>query len=387
MKDSYSFDLDDAGLAAPYCVHRAAYTRAFARMGLETVVVSAVSGAMGGSHSEEFLAPAHAGEDTFVSCPACGHAANAEAAELKPADRPGGSAGHSAMEELDTPDTPTIEALVERLAGRVSAAQALKILLVKVAGRPVAVGVPGDRDVDLARLEAAVTPDPVHPFSAEDFAERPGLPRGYVGPQGLAELGVAFYADPLVAPGTAWVTGANREGHHMANAVCGRDFTVDRYLPAATVRAGDPCPSCGGPLHVGRGIEVDHIFELGRKYTDAFGFDVAGPDGNPTRVTMGSYGLGVSRVVAAVAEQTADDAGLRWPASLAPFDVHIVPVGRSAEHSSAAEDLADQLDARGADVILDDRGTAPGVAFADADLLGTPRFSSWAGPSPTGQSS
>jgi prolyl-tRNA synthetase len=177
-----------------------------------------------------------------------------------------------------------------------------------------------------------------------------------------------------VAPGSAWVTGANREGWHVANAVCGRDFTVDRYLPIATIRSGDACPSCGEPVQVGRGIEVGHIFQLGRKYTDAFSFDVSGPDGAATRVTMGSYGLGVSRVVGAVAEQTADDAGLCWPASLTPFDVHVVPVGRGQEQLSAALDIAGALEARGVDVLLDDRRAAAGVAFADADLLGVPKI-------------
>ncbi|HEX5266577.1 MAG TPA: proline--tRNA ligase [Acidimicrobiales bacterium] len=372
MKDSYSFDLDDAGLATAYDRHRAAYVRAFARLGLQVVTVSAVSGAMGGSHSEEFLAPADVGEDTYVSCAACGYAANTEAAELSAGRAEASGGDHPPMEELDTPDTPTIESLVAHLGGGITAADTLKNLLVKAGGRVIAVGVPGDRDVDLVRLEAALAPEGVEMFGADDFASHPDLPRGYVGPQNLAALGIPYYADPLVASGTAWVTGANRPGRHVTHAVCGRDFTVDRYLSVATVLPGDPCPSCGEALGVGRGIEVGHIFQLGRKYTDALGFDVTGADGGPVRVTMGSYGLGVSRVVAAVAEQTADDAGLRWPAALAPFDVHVVAVGKGDEQLVAAEQIATGLSDRGDEVLLDDRRAAPGVAFTDADLIGVP---------------
>ena len=374
MKDSYSFDLDDAALADAYARHRAAYVRAFTRMGLRTVVVSAVSGAMGGSHSEEFLAPADAGEDTFVACSSCDYAANVEAAELAPVDPSHIPDAPPPMAEIDTPGTTTIDALVSHLQGRVGAEETLKNVLFRIGGQVVAVGVPGDRDVDLRRLEAVMAPHEVEAFTAEDFAARPELVRGYVGPQLLNRLGITYYADPLVAPGTAWVTGANREDRHVTDAVCSRDFTVDRYVAVATVRTGDACPRCRAPLEVGRGIEVGHIFQLGRKYTDALGFDVTGPDGSPVRVTMGSYGLGMSRVVAAVAEQTADGAGLCWPAEVAPFDAHVVPVGRGGDQLMAAEQLSTRLAGHGREVRLDDRGAAAGVAFADADLLGVPRI-------------
>ena len=377
MKDSYSFDLDDAGLGRAYELHRSAYRHIFERMDLEVVTVSALSGAMGGSHSEEFLAPAEVGEDTYVSCPSCGYAANTEAAETAlHRHGPGGPAagGHPPMEELVTPATPTIESLVDHLGGRITAADTLKNLLVTVGGQVVAVGVPGDREVDMVRLEAALAPAPVELFGPDDFAAHPELPRGYVGPRGLTALGVPYYADPLVAAGTAWITGANRPDRHVAHAVCGRDFSVDRYLPVAAIVSGDPCPSCRSPMVVGRGIEVGHIFQLGRKYTDALGFDVTGPDGAAVRVTMGSYGLGVSRVVAAVAEQTADDSGLCWPAALAPFDAHVVAVGRGDEQAQAAQGIAQSLSDAGREVLLDDRRAASGVAFADADLLGVPRI-------------
>ncbi len=369
MKDSYSFDLDDEGLQRSYDLHRAAYLRIFDRLGMDYRVVSAMSGAMGGSASEEFLAPTAVGEDTFVSCPTGDFAANLEAVPSPVPEVPG--VEHDAMEGLDTLGAPTIETLVAALGAGASAGQTLKNLLVKVDGKPVAVGVPGDRDVDLTRLQAALEPAVVEPFEAADFAANPGLVRGYVGPQGLADLGVPYYADRRVAPGTAWVTGANVADRHVRNAVAGRDFTVDRYLDVASVAEGDPCPACGTGVTLDRGIEIGHIFQLGRKYTDAFALDALGQDGRPVRVTMGSYGIGVSRAVAAVAEQTADASGLCWPASIAPFDVHLVPVGRGNQRE-VAERLAGELEAAGLRVLLDDRGVAAGVAFADADLLGMP---------------
>jgi prolyl-tRNA synthetase len=372
MKDSYSFDLDDAGLQVSYDKHRGAYSRAFARMGLHVQIVSAVSGAMGGSHSEEFLAPAEAGEDTYVACTACDYAANSEAVEVKVAELSSDAEPAPPMQEVHTPGSTTIEALVSHFAGAIGPAQTLKSLLVKIDDTVAAIGVPGDREVDLARLEAAFYPATVEVFTADDFAARPELIKGYLGPQGLRELGIPFYADTRVVPGSAWVAGANHEDHHVINAVSGRDFTVDRYLPVAMIAEGDPCPRCASALTVARAIEVGHIFQLGRKYTDAFTFDVTGAEGAPIRVTMGSYGLGVSRVVAAVAEQTSDESGLCWPTELAPFDVHLVAVGKGDEQLEAAERLAGDLAERGYEVLLDDRRLAPGVAFADADLLGIP---------------
>jgi prolyl-tRNA synthetase len=368
MKDSYSFDLDEAGLAAAYAAHRVAYRRIFDRLGLRTRAVRAFSGAMGGSDSEEFLAPTPVGEDTFVACGRCEYAANTEVVEVAPPP-PADATGVGPVEVLDTPDTPTIETLCELLG--VPAAATLKNLLVRVDGKVVAVGVPGDREVDLARLESAVAPAPVELLTEEDFAARPDLVRGYVGPQGLP-AGVPYWADPAVAPGTAWVTGANEPGRHARNVVAGRDFAVDDYRSVATVRDGDPCPRCGGPLAVDRAVEVGHIFALGRKYADAFGLDVLGVDDTPTRLTMGSYGIGVSRAVAAIAEQHHDEAGLAWPPAVAPYHVHVVGVGRG-EQAAVAERLAGELAAAGYEVLLDDReGLSAGVRFTDAELLGMP---------------
>ncbi|UCM90787.1 proline--tRNA ligase [Streptomyces marincola] len=368
MKDSYSFDTDDEGLATAYRLHREAYIRIFARLGLDYRIVSAVSGAMGGSASEEFLAPAAAGEDTFASCAACGYAANTEAVTVTvpPAD----PAAHPPLEELDTPDTPTIETLAAHVGAPASAT--LKNLLVKVDGEITAVGVPGDREVDLGKLAEHLAPAVVEVVTAEDFATRPDLVRGYVGPQGMAGKAFPYIADPRVAPGTAWITGANRPDTHARNVVCGRDFEVDRYLDVVVVEPGDPCPSCGAGLSLERGIEIGHIFQLGRKYTDAFALDVLGREGKPVRVTMGSYGIGVSRAVAALAEQTADDRGLCWPKEIAPADVHVVAAGKAVQ-TELARDVAERLGAAGLRVLVDDRaGLSPGVKFADAELIGVP---------------
>jgi prolyl-tRNA synthetase len=365
MKDSYSFDISDEGLAESYRLHREAYIKIFTRLGFDYRVVSAVSGAMGGSASEEFLAPAAAGEDTFVDCPACDYAANTEAVTvaLTPVD---GSA-HPPLEELDTPDTPTIETLAAHLD--VPAAATLKNLLIKVDGEITAVGVPGDREVDLGKLAEHLAPAVVELVTAEDFEGRPDLVRGYVGPQGRK---FPYLADPRIAPGTAWITGANKPGRHARNVVCGRDFEVDRHLDVVVVEPGDPCPRCGAGLEIGRAIEIGHIFQLGRKYADAFGLDVLGQDGKPVRVTMGSYGIGVSRAVAALAEQTADEQGLCWPREVAPADVHVVAAGK-ANQTELALELGEKLHAAGVRVIVDDRaGVSPGVKFTDAELIGVP---------------
>ncbi|WP_301129239.1 proline--tRNA ligase [Streptomyces cacaoi] len=369
MKDSYSFDVTDEGLAESYALHRAAYQRIFDRLGIDYRIVSAISGAMGGSASEEFLAPAPAGEDTFAQCPQCGFAANTEA--LSVTVLPTATDGHPPVELLDTPDTPTIESLAAHLD--VPASATLKNLLVKVDGEITAVGVPGDREVDLGKLAELLAPAEVELVTAEDFTGREDLVRGYVGPQnGMAGKAFRYLADPRVAQGTSWITGANEEGKHARNVVCGRDFEVDQYLDVVVVEPGDPCPRCGAGIELDRAIEVGHIFQLGRKYADAFELDVLGQDGKPARVTMGSYGIGVSRIVAALAEQTADEQGLCWPREVAPADVHVVAAGK-AQQTEAALEIAQRLGDAGVRVVVDDRaGVSPGVKFTDAELLGVP---------------
>ncbi|MFE7125679.1 proline--tRNA ligase [Streptomyces sp. NPDC057617] len=367
MKDSYSFDTTDEGLAESYALHRAAYQKIFARLGLDFRIVSAVSGAMGGSASEEFLAPAAAGEDTFVDCPACDYAANTEAVTFNASVPAADAAGP--VEELDTPDTPTIETLAAFLD--VPASATLKNLLVKVDGEITAVGVPGDREVDLGKLGEHLAPAVVELVTAEDFEERPDLVRGYVGPQGLK---IRYIADPRIASGTAWITGANKPGTHARNVVCGRDFEVDDYLDVVVVEEGDPCPVCGTGLKLDRAIEIGHIFQLGRKYADTFQLDVLGQQGKPVRVTMGSYGIGVSRAVAALAEQTADEHGLCWTREIAPADVHVVAAGKALQTELALE-VSEKLAAAGLRVLVDERaGVSPGVKFTDAELIGVPHI-------------
>ncbi|MFK0159325.1 proline--tRNA ligase [Streptomyces sp. NPDC090499] len=369
MKDSYSFDLDEDGLATSYALHRAAYQRIFERLGLDYRIVAATAGAMGGSKSEEFLAPAEAGEDTFADCPNCDFAANTEAISytLKPVD----ASGVPALEEIPTPDTPTIETLAAHLG--VPASATLKNLLVKVDGEIVAVGVPGDREVDLGKVEEHFAPASVELVTESDFAGRPDLVRGYVGPQGLGEK-VKYIADPRVAPGTSWITGANKAGMHAKNVVADRDFTVDEYVDVVVVLEGDPCPKCGTGLKLDRAIEIGHIFQLGQKYTNALKLDVLGQNGKPVRVTMGSYGIGVSRAVAALAEQTADEKGLVWSREVAPADVHVVAAGKALQ-TELALDVSEKLRAAGLRVLVDDRaGVSPGVKFTDAELFGVPQI-------------
>ncbi|MBB4918167.1 proline--tRNA ligase [Streptosporangium saharense] len=380
MKDSYSFDLDDDGLKRSYEQHRETYIRTFDRLGITYKICFATSGAMGGSASEEFLAPAETGEDTFVACHHCGYAANAEAVTT-PA--PAAVTGERpAQRVLDTPDTPTIESLVsyvnEHHGLDITAARTLKNIVVKVVtpgsdkAETLVVGVPGDREVDFKRLEAALAPGEPAIFEAEDFAKHPGLVRGYIGPQVLKDLGIRYLVDPRVVEGTAWVTGANERGKHAADVVAGRDFVPDGTIEAAEVREGDSCPVCGSGLSIDRGIEIGHIFQLGRKYADAAKLDALGPDGKPIRVTMGSYGIGVSRAVAVLVEQRHDELGLVWPREVAPADVHIVGTGKE-DQIEVATRIAEELDARGVRVLLDDRpSVSPGVKFKDAELLGMP---------------
>ncbi len=376
MKDSYSFDLDDEGLKKSYQDHRDAYVKVFERLGLDYRIVFAVSGAMGGSASEEFLAVAPNGEDTYVACTSCDYAANVEAATVSVPD-PQDPEAQGVLEVLDTPDTPTIETLVALLQSKgydLTAAGTLKNVVLQLkqpdgSRELLVVGVPGDREVDLKAVEANVFPAEVEAF--DDFAKHPGLVRGYIGPQVLKDLGIRYLVDPRVTVGSAWVTGANEAGKHAVNVVMGRDFDPDGTVPAAEVREGDRCPVCGSALEINRGIEIGHVFQLGRKFTDAFSLDVLGPDSKPVRVTMGSYGIGVSRAVAAIAEQSHDEKGLLWPRAVAPADVHIVIAGRG-EQDAVGVDLAEQLEAAGVRVLLDDRSTSPGVAFKDAELIGVP---------------
>ncbi|PFG67711.1 prolyl-tRNA synthetase [Propionibacteriaceae bacterium ES.041] len=386
MKDSYSFDIDDEGLEASYQKHRDAYIKVFDRLGFDYVIVQATSGAMGGSASEEFLAVAANGEDTFVRSPG-GYAANVEAVKVA-APEPVSFDDAPAAHVEDTPDTPTIETLVQvarelfpdRDYGPADTLKNVVFMLRQPDGTraPLAIGLPGDREVDGKRLEAAVEPAVVEPFAEEDFARYPELVKGYIGPQALGigddpeQPGVRYLTDPRVVSGTRWVTGANQPGKHVFDLVCGRDFTPDGVIDVAEIRAGDPAPDGSGPLELARGIEMGHIFQLGRKYADALGLKVLDANGKQATVTMGSYGIGVSRAVAAVAEGTCDDKGLSWPRALAPYDVQVLATGKGEELLAKATEIAESLAQQGIRVLLDDRKASPGVKFADAEIMGMP---------------
>ncbi len=402
MKDSYSFDVDDAGLDASYAAHRGAYLKIFERLGLEVIPVTATAGAMGGSKSEEFLHPTEIGEDTFVRS-AGGYAANVEAVTtVVPADIDFSSA--PAAEVRDTPDTPTIETLVDAAnalaprsevdGGAWTAADTLKNVVLAVTlptgeRKLVVIGVPGDRGVDLKRVEATIGAFlPIggeimlEAANEEDLKKQTLLVKGYIGPglsldapllgaEGASKL--LYLVDPRVVRGSAWVTGANEAGKHVFGLVAGRDFGWDGVIEATEVRAGDPAPDGSGPLETARGIEMGHIFQLGRKYAEALDLKVLDQNGKQVVVTMGSYGVGVTRAVAALAESNHDEKGLIWPRAVAPADVHVVAVGRGEEIFAAAEKLALELEAAGLEVIYDDRPkVSPGVKFGDAELVGVP---------------
>ncbi|MEI2732589.1 MAG: proline--tRNA ligase [Dermatophilaceae bacterium] len=387
MKDSYSFDIDEVGLAKSYDAHRDAYIKIFDRLGFHYVIVEAMAGAMGGSKSEEFLATAENGEDTYVTCPHCGYAANVEAVKV-PMPEPVPFDDLPPAQVVPTPGTPTIETLVDFLNeahprgdGVWTAADTLKNVVVQIVhpdGRrePLVIGVPGDREVDEKRLAAQVEPAIAAPFDEAAFAAYPGLVRGYIGPEALgtnSSTGVRYLTDPRISPGTAWVTGANVHGSHVLGLVAGRDFSSDGTIEAAEVRIGDPCPSCGHELTAARGIEMGHIFQLGRKYTSALDLQVLDEHGRLVTVTMGSYGVGVSRAVAAIAEGNHDDAGLVWPRAVSPADVHLVATGKDEAVFLAAEELSRAFSAAGLAVIFDDRrGVSPGVKFKDSELIGVP---------------
>ncbi|MFY7898174.1 MAG: proline--tRNA ligase [Candidatus Planktophila sp.] len=376
MKDSYSFDLTDEGLVESYLRHRDAYIATFDRLRLKYNIVSAVSGAMGGSASEEFLAPCETGEDTYVLCEKCGYAANVEA--MTTVIAPSDASGIPALEVFDSPNTPTIDTLVELLnakfGGGYDGSMTLKNVMLMADEKAISVLVPGDREVDLKRLQANLAGvNDLRIFEEEDFAKHPTLAKGYIGPQDAKKSGITIYADPRIAPGTSWVTGANAKDKHARNVVNGRDFEVDHYIEAAQIKKGDACPKCATPVIIDRAIEIGHIFQLGRKYAQALNLTVLDQNGKSQVVTMGSYGIGVSRAVAAIAEQSYDEIGLSWPVEVAPAKVHLVATGKEDAVFDAAEKLAADLESRGISVMLDDRrGTSPGVKFKDAELIGIP---------------
>ena len=381
MKDAYSFDLTDEGLAKAYQAQRDAYERIFTRLGVDYVIVKADAGAMGGSASEEFLSPSPIGEDTFVRSPG-GYAANVEAVQtVVPAaqsidDKP-------AAQVHETPNTSTIESLVafanehHKRAEPWTAAHTLKnvvLALTSPEGKRslVVVGIPGDREVDAKRAEAAFGPNEVEPANDADFERHPELIKGYIGP--VVGGKIRYLLDPRVVEGSAWITGANVAGKHVFDFVKGRDFDADGIADIAEVRAGDQAPDGSGPLELARGIEIGHVFQLGRKYAEALGLQVLDENGKLQTVTMGSYGIGVTRLVAVLAEANRDDKGLIWPESVAPADIYIVAAGKDDSVFEHAEKLAAEFEAKGRTVMLDDRKVSPGIKFSDAELIGVPNI-------------
>lgn len=394
MKDAYSFDYTDAGLDVSYQAQRDAYERIFTRLGLEYVIVKADAGAMGGSKSEEFLHPTPVGEDTFVRS-AGGYAANVEAfTTVVPPSR--SFEGLTPAEVLDTPDTPTIDTLVERANsahprpdGRLwTAADTLKNVVLALTQPDgtrelVVVAIPGDREVDLKRVEVAFAPAEVEPANEADFAKNPGLVKGYIGPWSAegavlgekSTTGIRFLVDPRVVDGTGWITGANVHGKHVFGLVAGRDFQADGTVEAAEVRAGDPAPDGSGPVELARGMEIGHVFQLGRKYAEALGLKVLDENGKLVTVTMGSYGIGVTRILAIIAELNNDEKGLIWPESVSPFDVQVIATGRDEIVFETSETVVAAIEATGRDVLYDDRRkVSPGVKFGDAELIGIPNL-------------
>jgi len=393
MKDAYSFDYTDEGLDKSYQAQRDAYERIFQRLGLEYVIVQADAGAMGGSRSEEFLHPTDVGEDTFVRTDG-GYAANVEAYRVTPpAPIPFDQAPAPVV--FDSPDTPTIDTLVAlanerhpKEDGVWEAADTLKNVVLKLTqpegeSELVIVGIPGDRDVDMKRAEAFFGPAVVEQAEDADFRKHTALVKGYIGPWSASgavlgeksSSGIRFLVDPRVVEGTSWVTGANEHEKHVFNLVCGRDFTPDGVADIASVREGDDAPDGSGPLKAARGMEIGHVFQLGRKYAEALGLQVLDENGSLVTVTMGSYGIGVTRLVAVLAEANHDDKGLIWPEAVAPFDVHIVAAGKDEAVFDVAATLSATLEAAGHEVLYDDRPKlSPGVKFADAEILGVPRI-------------
>ncbi len=393
MKDAYSFDIDDAGLDVSYQTMRDAYEKIFTRLGLPYAICSAMSGAMGGSRSEEFLFPCAIGEDTFVRSPG-GYTANTEAVTT-PAQPEQDASDAPAPAIVDTPDATTIDSLVQvcndlrpREGQPWQASDTLKNVVV-VAIQPdgtrelAIIGLPGDRDVDMKRVEASLAPAEVEMAGPEDLKDFPELVPGYIGPQVIGpqsarrseddDAVLRYYLDPHVARGSRWITGANHLNQHVFNLVYGRDFEADGFIEAAEVRAGDEAPDGSGPLEIARGIEIGHIFQLGRKYAKALDLTVLDQNGKSQVVTMGSYGIGVTRVLAALAEYNCDEKGLVWPVALAPATVQILATGKGEELFETAEKLGEELEKAGIKVLFDDRRkVSAGVKFADYELLGVP---------------
>jgi len=365
MKDAYSFDVDGRGLDRSYGLQRDAYRRIFDRCGLEVLTVEASSGIMGGSESEEFMVASPVGENRAVRCGRCGYAANAEVAtsKIERFSRPGRE-----MEKVYTPGTRTIEEVSAFLD--VAPAQLMKSLMLVGPEGPAMALIRGDHEADEGKLETLFG-GPTRPATEEEIAEITGASAGFIGPVGLS--GIPIVADGALREDRDLITGANEDDHHLRGLEPGRDFRVDRYADLRAVYAGDECPRCDGRLEMANVIEVGHIFKLGTKYSKALGATFLDAQGQEQSIVMGSYGIGLERIMGSVIEQHADEDGIVWPMSIAPYHVHIVPTNSSdSKIRTASEQLYNDLRTRGYDVLLDDRADRAGTKFKDADLIGVP---------------
>jgi prolyl-tRNA synthetase len=367
MKDSYSFDLDPAGLDRSFNAHHGAYQRIFARLGVEAIAVEASNGTMGGTDSVEFMCPTEAGEDIVLRCPACGYAANQEKAASGLAAAASGEALES-PQRFDTPGVRTIEDLT--VGYGVPADQQIKTLVYVVNGSLTLVLLRGDHDLMEQKFIDATGTAAVRPAQPDEIRSALGALPGSLGAVGVKELVVL--ADEALRGRVGMTTGANTDDMHVRGVSVDRDIAVSRWADFRLVRAGEPCPRCDRPLESIRTVEIGHIFKLGAKFTEALGVTVLGPDGDRVRPIMGSYGIGVERAMAAVVECHHDEAGIVWPVAVAPFAVAIVPVGRDEAVTTTAARLYDELIAAGIEVVIDDRDERPGVKFRDVELVGIP---------------
>jgi prolyl-tRNA synthetase len=368
MKDSYSFDIDEAGLNASFDAHRAAYERIFARLGIPAIAVEASSGNMGGSDSIEFMCPTPAGEDLVARCPACNYAANLEKATsaLAPVDDP---PGPDVPERLPTPGVRTIEDLAQRHG--ISADRQIKTLVQLIDGKLTLVLLRGDHPLADQKLIDATGAINIRPAQADEIVAALGASPGSLGAVGVADLPVI--ADLALRGRRSMATGANTDEVHLIGVEVDRDISVGTWADLREVSAGEPCPNCGQPLELIQAVEVGHIFKLGRKYTTVLGVTVLGPDGGAITPIMGSYGIGVERAIAAIAEVHHDDAGLTWPVQVAPAEATVILLSTRDEAARAAADgLYQGLLAAGVDAAIDDRDERPGVKFKDAELTGIP---------------
>ncbi len=371
MADAYSFDASASGMKASYKSMYQAYLNIFDRCGLPYVPVEADSGAIGGDVNHEFMVPSPIGEDHFAQCPTCGYAANIEAAKRGEAIRKPSDAPTEETKMHSTPGSTTINEVVGALGSQgieVDSSALLKSLAFKDANDDVVlILVPGNREVKV--------PAGLVPLTDDDFESNSFLFKGYIGPMGMSEQGVRVLADYSILERSAWFAGANLEGHHVSNVVLGRDFEVDEFGSFVVVAQGDPCPKCGDALSLVRSIEAGHTFELGLSYSNKIPTATfKSEDGSDQKYWMGCYGIGMSRLPAVLAEHFHDSDGLRWPRSVAPFQVELLTItpSRAPEAVAFTDDLYRQLWERGVEVLYDDRELTAGVKFADADLIGVP---------------